>query len=134
VERISFSRTHPYPASCVEVPIELKLASLKPIRLNAAVDTGSAFCIFQREYGEQLNLSIESGIPETVRTADGGVIEIFGHYVMMTCLDWTFDSLVYFAKQASFRRNVVGRSGWLEKFKLGLIHHDGLLLLGHYDD
>jgi len=52
----------------------------------------------------------------------------------MTCLDWDIDSIVYFAKDQAFRRNVVGRLGWLEKFKLGLIHHDSLLLLSRYDD
>jgi len=59
---------------------------------------------------------------------------LFGHEVTMTCLDWDIDSIVYFAKDQAFRRNVVGRLGWLEKFKLGLIHHDSLLLLSRYDD
>jgi hypothetical protein len=134
VESVSFSQTYHYAGRIVEIPIELKLTGPRIIRLTAAVDTGSEFCIFQREYGEQLELSIESGLPEKVRTADGGTIEIFGHNVTMTCFDWNIDVLVYFAKQPGFRKNVVGRRGWLEKFKLGIIHYEGLLHLSQYND
>jgi len=69
-----------------------------------------------------------------VRTADGGAIDVFGHGVTMTFLGWDIDSLVYFAKEFSFVKNVVGQRGWLDQFKLGLIHYDSLLFLSRYDD
>ena len=42
--------------------------------------------------------------------------------------------MVYFAAPADFSRSVVGRSGWLQHFRLGLIDYDTMLLLSHYDD
>ena len=33
-----------------------------------------------------------------------------------------------------FSRNVVGRLGWLQYFRLGLIDHDTALFLSHYED
>ncbi len=114
-DSIIFSRRHSYAdRRGIEVQIELKLTGSRAVRLYANVDTGASFCIFQREYGEQLGLSIETGKPERVRTADGGAIEVFGHEVTMTLMDWDIDSLVYFAKEFSFVKNVVGQlDGWI---------------------
>ncbi len=41
-------------------------------------------------------------------------------------------SKVYFAKEESFTRNVLGRQGWLDRVKLGLIDYEGKLLLSAY--
>jgi hypothetical protein len=42
-------------------------------------------------------------------------------------------STVYFAKDESFTRNVLGRQGWLDRVKLGLIDYEGRLFLSKYD-
>jgi len=54
--------------------------------------------------------------------------------VTLSCFDWEFETMVYFAARDEFTRNVVGRSGWLQYFRLGLIDHDAILFLSHYDD
>jgi hypothetical protein len=42
-------------------------------------------------------------------------------------------STVYFAKEESFTRNVLGRVGWLDRVKLGLIDYEGKLFLSEYN-
>lgn len=41
-------------------------------------------------------------------------------------------SIVYFAESEYFDRNVLGRIGWLDKVKLGLIEQEGKLFLSEY--
>jgi len=40
---------------------------------------------------------------------------------------------VCFAKEESFTRNVLGRQGWLDRVKLGLIDYEGKLFLSEYN-
>jgi hypothetical protein len=101
--------------------------------LGAKVDTGASFCIFQREYAEQLGICIEDGQHIEVSTATGR-FSVYGHTVILSCLDWEFETTVYFAELAGYTRNVVGRVGWLQHFRLALIDHDATLFLSHYND
>jgi hypothetical protein len=41
---------------------------------------------------------------------------------------------VYFAADEAFTRNVLGRQGWLNVIRLGLVDYEGKLYLSHYDD
>jgi len=97
------------------------------------VDTGASFCIFQRDYAEQLGINVESGVHEVVSTPNGR-FDVYGHTLTLSCLDWEYETMVYFAAPLDYRRNVVGRSGWLQHFRLALIDHDALLFLSQYDD
>ena len=117
----------------IEIPI-LLLARGRQVRLNAKIDTGAQFCVFQRDYAEQLEIAIESGEKRTIHTAGGTTFTVYGHEVQLSCLDWTFETVVYFAEAAGFNRNVVGRTGWLQQFRLGLIDHESILYLSHHDD
>ncbi len=134
VETLAFQFKHDYSLARegIEVPINLKYGG-RDVRLVAKVDTGAAFPIFPREYAEQLGIDVESGRRETVRTTTGR-FEVYGHAVSMSCFDWEFETTVYFAASPDFPRNVVGRSGWLQHFRLGIIDHDAILLLSRYDD
>lgn len=105
----------------------------RTVRLMAKVDTGATFCVFQRECAEQLEIEVESGELLSIDTATGS-FEAYGHPVTLSCFDWKFDTIVYFAAQAEFPRNVVGRVGWLQHLRLGIIDHDSALLLSHYDE
>jgi hypothetical protein len=97
------------------------------------VDTGASFCIFQRNYAEELGIDVESGLRQVVGTPTGR-FEAYGHTLKLVCLDWELESMVYFAASPDYRRNVVGRSGWLQHFRLALVDHDSALFLSHYDD
>lgn len=135
METLSFQVRYAYRESTagIEVPIMLSISGAQPVRLIAKVDTGASFCIFQREYAEQLGIAVESGTYQRVGTASGWLVA-YGHDVTLSCFDWQFDTTVYFAELSTFTRNVVGRSGWLQQFRLGLIDHDTALFLSHYDD
>jgi hypothetical protein len=134
MEALSFREKWSYSASQsgIELWIGLNHES-RSVRFLAKVDTGAAFCIFQREYAEQLGIDVESGQYRKVNTATGS-FDVYGHAVTLSCFDWEFESLVYFATLKDFSRNVVGRVGWLEHFRLGLVDHDSTLFLSHYDD
>lgn len=135
VETLTFLAKYDYsrtPAG-IDIPIMLSVDGARFVRLLAKVDTGASFCIFQREYAEQLGIEVESGQREVVNTATGS-FDVYGHPVRLTCLDWEFDTTVYFAEPREFGRNVVGRRGWLQRFRLGLIEHDAVLFLSEHDD
>ncbi len=102
------------------------------MRLHAKLDTGASFCIFQRDFGEQLGLDIEGGDQRTFHTANGE-FKAFGHEVTITCFEWQFDSMVYFPALPAIGRNVLGRHGWLQQFSLAVIDYKSLLHLSHFN-
>jgi hypothetical protein len=70
------------------------------------VDTGAAFCIFQREFAEQLGLDVEGGQLQVVATA-AGQFDAYGHALTLCCFDWEFEAMVCFAAPPDFRRSAV---------------------------
>ena len=99
--------------------------------IDAKVDTGSTFCIFERHLGESLGLEIENGLPIMIGTATGS-FRVFGHEITLIFLSIETVSTVYFAESEYFDRNVLGRTGWLDRVKLGLIEQEGKLFLSEY--
>jgi hypothetical protein len=134
VETLTFAVRHPYSASAagIEIPIGLKNEARR-VRFLAKVDTGAADCIFQRDYAEQLGINVESGSHKTFHTATGS-LDAYGHIVLLSCFDWEFEAMVYFAASPEHPRDVVGRCGWLQQFRLAIIEHDAVLFLSHYND
>lgn len=98
----------------------------------AKVDTGASFCIFQREYAEQLGIAVESGQHTVVSTANSS-FDVYGHELTMSCFEWQFNLMVYFPRE-EIRRNVLGRAGWIQQFRVAIIDHDALLHVSHYND
>jgi predicted aspartyl protease len=95
------------------------------------VDTGASFCVFERAQAERLGIDVESGEPLRISTAVSG-FDAYAHELTLTVLGIETVSTVYFAKEESFTRNVLGRQGWLDRVKLGLIDYEGKLLLSEY--
>jgi hypothetical protein len=135
VKALTFAIEHGYQSSPagIEVPIILERDEARSVRLLAKVDTGATDCIFQRDYADQLGLPVESGERKTFSTITGQ-FEAYAHRLTVRCFHWQFEATVYFADSYDYHRNVVGRSGWLQQFRLAIIDHDALLLLSHYDD
>lgn len=52
------------------------------MQVEAKLDTGASFCIFERAYGEILGLNIEDGERTDVSTANG-TFAVFGHWVTL---------------------------------------------------
>jgi len=102
------------------------------VRLLAKLDTGAAHCIFERVYGEQLGFNIEDGQLRTFHTPTGK-FQAYGHEVTITCFEWVVPSVVFFPAALEIGRNVLGRQGWLQQFRVALIDYDSVLHLSHYN-
>ena len=55
------------------------------------------------------------------------------HEVILHTLGIEFLSVVFFAQDPAFTRNFVGRSGWLDRVRIGIIDYDRMLFLSAYD-
>jgi hypothetical protein len=132
---IAFVEEHNYAnerAVGITIPIMLSVSPERKIKLLAKVDTGAAHCLFRPDRAEALGLRLEDGQRETFHTAVGE-FEAFGHMVTVHSFRWTFDAMVYFARE-DIRREVLGRAGWIQNFRLGIVDHDSMLYLAHYND
>ncbi len=59
--------------------------------------------------------------------------EAFGHEVEISVFGVMTVSTVYFFAAASINKNVLGRVGWLNRVRLGLVDHDTTMYLAPYD-
>lgn len=98
------------------------------VKLRAKIDTGSTYSIFERKFGEQLGLDIEKGMRQRFGTATGGFYG-YGFRVSLFTADLEFDSMVFFAENEYFGRNVLGRIGWLDQIILGVVDVQGKVYL-----
>ena len=132
MEIIEFTGTYEYDTRLVGITVPVFLFNgTKNAEFKAKIDTGSSFCIFERKHGERIGVEIESGEEIRISTATG-YFTAYGHNLALIVLDIETISTVYFAKEESFTRNVLGRQGWLDRVKLGLIDYEGKLLLSAY--
>lgn len=132
--QLNFENLIEYDAgeSGITVQTTLKISN-KNVSFPAKVDTGATFCIFERKYGEKLDFDIETGLFQQIGTATG-IFTAYGFRVGLQVENLEFDSLVYFAENENFNRNVLGRHGWLELVKIGLVDYEGKLYLSRYND
>lgn len=132
VESIEFELTHEYSLSDVGIKVAIQFQNGDFVVNDLArVDTGSSYCIFQRFLGEGLDFEIETGILVMIGTATGS-FRAFGHELILTVLGLEFVSTVYFAESEYFDRNVLGRTGFLDRVKFGLIEPESKLYLSRY--
>lgn len=132
--QLTFAKLHEYDAGKSGISIEVILqAGLQNQRLTAKLDSGSSFCIFQQEYGEALGLDIESGQPQWIGSPMGEFLT-YGHGVTLSALGFDFDIVAYFTAAPNFTRNVLGRHGWLQKVRMGVVDYDGKLYVSDYND
>ena len=105
--RISFAKRHSYagPGDTISVPVVLRSGE-EMIDLVANLDTGAAYCLFERSYAEALGLNVERGVPMSFATANSR-FEAYGHEVTISTLDIE-----------------VQRHGWLDRLNVGIVDHD----------
>jgi len=132
--QLNFNVEYRYPPASrgITIPVVLTVRE-KTVDCRAKVDTGAEHCLFQRELAEGLDLDLESGEFMKMSTL-GGPIATYGHQVIMQTLGMTFDVMVYFAEDYGISRNLLGRHGWLEQVKVGLIDHDEVLYISPYNE
>lgn len=126
--RLEFDPGH----ASITVSVDLALGN-DVVVTDAKIDTGSSHCVFALETADGLGLAVETGVPLTVITVTGD-FQAFGHTVTLSVGGIDVDAMVYFAALPGFPRNILGRRGWLDRLRLGLVDYDGTLFLSHYDD
>lgn len=132
--KLHFEQCYYYDTSKAGIPLPITLQSgVHETHFEAYVDTGASFCIFERMFGEDLGIQIETGHQITLATATGR-FTAFGHTVKLSVLGYELETMVYFAKDESFSRNVLGRNGWLNRLRIAVIDYEGQLYLSHYDE
>ena len=103
------------------------------VDLVASIDTGASFCLFESAYATELGFELTDGILSRFRTANSN-FDAYGHEVEVDVLGVIARSVVYFFAEPSISKNVLGRGGWLDRVRLGLIDHDRALYLATYND
>jgi hypothetical protein len=130
--QLSFERLIAYDPGEAGITVDIALSLFEQrVAFTAKVDTGASYCIFERRHGESLGLDIENGLLQPISTATGR-FTTYGHEVILEVAGFAFDSLIYFAEDADFTRNVLGRHGWLDRVVLGVVDYEGKLLLSPY--
>ena len=131
---LSFLTKHSYDTTKIGITVPVELAyGTNVVQVDAKLDTGASFCIFERAYAEMLGLDVESGTKMLVSTANS-TFECFGHWLRMTAIGFQFDATVYFAGDENIRRSVLGRRGFIDQLRLCIIEHDGELYTSKFDD
>ena len=131
-EILEFDTVHEYSLFKIGIAVGATLAKQNfSVDIDSRIDTGSTYCVFERHYGTTLNLDVESGIAVNIGTATGS-FRAYGHELTLTVFGIENVPTVYFAESDYFDRNVLGRIGWLDRVKLGLIEREGKLFLSEY--
>jgi len=130
----SFRVGHAYESTeaGIVIPVYL-MQSDRNVRVEARLDTGAASCLFERVQAELLEIDIEVGVPQRFRTVTGSFVA-FGHEVTLRTYDLEWSSIVYFHESSTFHGNFLGRAGWLDRIRLGLVHYDQQIFIESYDD
>lgn len=131
---LSFSCREQYNSLTTGINLEttLRFGDLF-INCDAKVDTGAEVCLFQRAIGEALDIPIENGIEKRLETLTG-VLTAYGHEVVLEVLGLQIQTVVFFAESGEVRRNLLGRQGWLQLIRLGIVDYDSELYLSLYDE
>ena len=114
----------------IGLAVEIRYSDVS-VKINAKIDTGAAYSIFARRFGEELGLDIESGMRQRFGTATGSFYA-HGFRVTMITANIELDAMVFFAADESFTKNVLGRITWLDNLVLGLVDCEGKIYLSKY--
>ncbi|MGI8639798.1 MAG: hypothetical protein ACR2MG_07570 [Pyrinomonadaceae bacterium] len=134
VHSLEFDELNNYDTLKIGITLPVLLISGEfETTVEAKVDTGASHSIFARVHGENLGFNIESGEPLNVGTVRGN-FRAFGHDLTIRFLDIELYLKIYFAEDETMRRSVLGRQGWLDRVKLGLIDYESKLLLSPYGE
>lgn len=132
--QLNFSQKQRYDSLETGISLEVALQyGGNKTHCRAKIDTGSQACLFERGIGEFLGIPIESGLRREFSTLTGR-LTAFGHEVVLESLGLQLQSFVYFAESDAIKRNLLGRQGWLQLLKFGLVDYDSEIYLSLYDE
>ena len=131
--QLEFARVYDYSGGedSVVIPVVLR-SGANEVQVAASVDTGASFCLFGSEIAEALGFDLTSGMRKRFRTANSS-FDAYGHGVELHALGVATHSFIYFFADPMIDRNVLGRTGWLDRIRLGPIHHDNQVYLAPHD-
>lgn len=130
--QLDFTHLHNYDPGKPGIGLLVTLRSgSAEVTVATKVDSGSTFCVFERSWGEDLGFDIESGHLEWIGTPMGA-FPAYGHLITLSVLEFDFEIMAYFAADASFNRNVLGRHGFLNRLQLGLVDYEGQMYLSRF--
>lgn len=115
----------------IVIPVALESGDRR-VEFEAKIDTAATYCVFARAYGERLGLDIERGVEQRFGTALG-VFTAYGHQLHLETLGFRFESYVFFASDDAMTKNVLGRRGWLDMLKIGIIDYVNELYVSRFD-
>jgi len=96
----------------IAIPVSLERNNLSTFR-EAKIDTGSQYCLFQREIADDLEIEVQDGYPFYLTTLAGN-FTAYAHTVVLDTFGIRFESTVMFLPAYGTTRNILGRKGWLE--------------------
>jgi hypothetical protein len=80
-----------------------------------------------------LDINLETAEEMRIRTATG-IFYAFGRELTLSVFDYEWTTTVYFAESESFGLNILGRIGFLDHLRIGLIDYQQTLFCGIYDE
>ncbi len=104
-----------------EITVKVDLTSgASSVTVNAKLDCGSKFCVFQPHHAQMLGLELKSGVPERIRTAAGS-FPAYGHEITLTVGEWNGKQPSTSPNRKTFRSmssdasasSIIHRSEWL---------------------
>jgi hypothetical protein len=130
---LRFSERYAYDSRSegITIPAVLSTGGNK-VQLLAKIDTGSSNCLFDRGYGEALGLRIEEGVHQTYSTVNGR-FEAYGHELSILVSGTETTTTAYFYADPTIGRNVLGRRGWLDRIRFGLVEYEQFVYLADYN-
>ena len=132
-EQLRFNRVYQYDTRLLGISIPVKIQWGSASAEVEAGRHGSESLRFRRADAVLLGIDVDTGPPQTVCTVAGNFLT-YSHEVVLVVLGVETTTTVYFAADENFSRNVLGRQGWLDRVRLGLVDYEGKLYLSAYDD
>ena len=124
---------YPHNRQGINLTVALQRGNETLLSVQTKLDTGSTFCIFQPQYAELLGLEIEKGEPEIVRAATDK-FTAYGHELTLKIANLEWEATVYFVPDKHFPVSVLGRIGFLDRLRIGLIDYEQILYLNSYNE
>ncbi|MGH9799282.1 MAG: hypothetical protein ACRD82_02880, partial [Blastocatellia bacterium] len=111
----------------ITIPVRLERNDLISF-CEAKIDTGSQYCLFQREIADDLEIEVADGYPFHFTTLAGD-FTAYAHTIVLETFGIKFESTVMFMPAYGTTRNILGRKGWLENLDMALSMGDEAVYL-----